>query len=430
MRHIKSAAFAALALIPTTAFSQEAAPASETSVFLFNTLFFLFCGMIVMFMAAGFCLLEAGLVRAKNAASTCLKIIAAYSLAGVMVWLTGYNLIYGVEAGGFLGRFGLWSAKDIDPVGEGVASSARFFFQLAFAATAALIVSGAIAERAKLLGFLIFTAAFSGLIYPIAASWDWGKGYLEADWKFADFAGATLVHSAGGWAALAGALVIGPRRGKYHGRRVAPIKGSNLPLAALGTFILWLGWFGFTGGSQLAFASIGDGVAVGAIFVNTNLAASGGVLAAVVMTSLIYKRVDLTIVLNGAVGGLVSIAAEPLAPAIWQAVLIGAFGGVIVTAGAPLLDRLKIDDVVGAVPVHLFCGIWGTLVVPWTNAEASILGQIVGVLMVGGFVFSMSALIWITLKYSIGARVSADQELAGLDRAALGHDAYPEFGRT
>lgn len=429
MKHARSAALAAAAFFPTAALAQEAAPASETSVFLFNTLFFLICGMLVMFMGAGFCMLEAGLVRARSAASISLKVIAAFSVAGIMVWLTGYNLIYDVEPGGFLGQFGLWTAKDIDPVGDGVASSAAFFYQLALAATAAFIVSGAIAERARLLAFLIFTAAFSGFIYPIAASWDWGGGYLEADWTFADFGGATIVHSAGGWAALAAALVIGPRRGKYQGRRVAPIMGSSLPLAALGAFILWFGWFGLIGGAQLSFGSIGDALAVAGVFVNANLAASGGVLAAVIMTSLIYKRVDLTIVLNGAVGGLVSITADPMTPAIWQVVLIGAFGGVIVTAGAPLLDRLRIDDVVGAIPAHLFCGIWGTLVVPWTNPEASMAGQIVGVLMVGAFVFTMSALVWVTLKYSIGARIGAEQEFAGLDRIALGQDAYPEFGR-
>ncbi len=427
MRPSPIAAFLAAALVPSLAGAQEAAPASETSVFLFNTLLLLFCGVIVMFMTAGFCLLQAGLVRSKNAAAICLKNIAAYSVAGMMIWLTGYNLIYGVEAGGFLGRFALWSASDLDPIGRGFASSSDFFFQMVFVATAASIVSGAIAERVKLRSFLIFIATLTGLIYPIAASWEWGKGYLDADWKFVDFAGSTLVHSVGGWAALAGAMIIGARRGKYHGRRVTPLPGSNLPLAALGTFILWLGWFGFNGGSQLAFGAIGDAIAVSTIVVNTNMAASGGVLAAIIMTSMIYKRVDLTIVLNGAIGGLVSITADPLSPAIWQAILIGAFGGVIVTVGVPLLDRVRIDDVVGAIPAHLFCGIWGTLAVPWTNPEASLLGQAIGILMIGGFAFGMSALVWATLKYSIGARVSAEQELAGLDRTELGLEAYPEF---
>lgn len=427
---IAAAIVAAGVFAPTAALAQEAAPASETSVILFNTLFFLFCGMIVMFMSAGFCMLEAGLVRARNAAAICLKNIATYAVAGIMFWLIGYNLVYGVEAGGFLGAFALWAPNDLDPVGRGHASSADFFFQMVFVATAASIVSGALAERVKLTAFIIFTALMAGLIYPIAASWDWGGGYLDADWKFYDFAGSTLVHSVGGWAALAGTLIVGARRGRYHGRRVTPMPGSNLPLSALGAFILWMGWFGFNGGSQLAFGSIGDAIAVSTVIVNTNMAASGGVVAAMLMTALIYKRVDLTIVINGAIGGLVSITADPLSPAIWQAALIGAFGGAIVTVGVPLLDRFRIDDVVGAVPAHLFCGIWGTLVVPWTNPDASVAGQLVGVGMVAVFAFSMSALVWTVLRYSIGVRVSAEEEYVGLDKAELGLEAYPEFTLT
>ena len=415
---------------PSIAFAQEASPASETSVFVFNTLLLVFCGMIVMLMSAGFCMLETGLVRARNAAAISLKTVAAYAIAGIMVWLTGYHLIYGVEPGGFLGEFAMWSPDDLDPVGKGVASSADFFFQMVFVATSASIVSGALAERVKLLAFVLFTAVMTGLVYPVSASWIWGKGYLAAEWKVVDFAGSTIVHSVGGWAALAGALIVGARRGRYNGRRVTPMPGSNLPLAALGTFLLWFGWFAFNGGSQLAFGTIGDAISVATIIVNTNMAACGGVVAAMMMTALIYKRVDLTIVLNGAIGGLVSITADPLSPAIWQAALIGGFGGVIVTASVPLLDRLRIDDVVGAIPAHLFCGIWGTLVVPWTNAEASIVGQIVGVLMIGAFSFVMSALVWTALKYSLGVRVSAEDEFVGLDKAELGLEAYPEFTLT
>ncbi len=430
MKLLRHAAFLTAIIWPCAAHAQEAAPASETSVFVLNTLLLVFCGMVVMFMAAGFSMLEAGLVRSKNAAAICLKNLGAYSLAGMMTWLVGYNLIYGVEPGGLLGRFALWAPEDVDPVAKGVAASADFFFQLVFVATAASIVSGALAERIKLSAFIVFTGALAGLIYPVAASWEWGKGYLDADWKFVDFAGSTVVHSVGGWAALAGALVLGPRRGKYSGRRVTPLPGSNLPLATLGTFILWFGWFGFNAGSQLAVGTIADAISVSTIVVNTNMAASGGVIAAIVMTSMIYKRVDLTIVLNGAIGGLVSITADPLSPAIWQAVLIGAMGGVIVTVGVPLLDRLKVDDVVGAVPAHLFCGVWGTLVVVWTNSDASILGQAFGVVMVGIFSFSVSALVWTALKFSIGVRVTAEHELVGLDRIELGLEAYPEFGKS
>ena len=414
-------------LVVSPAFAQDVAPASESARVIFNTVLFLFAGMVVMFMAAGFCMLEVGLVRAKNAATICIKNISLYSIAGLMVWLTGYNLIYGVETGGLLGAFGFWSANDEDPAGLGHAASSDWFFQMVFVATAASIVSGALAERIKLWPFLIFTAFLTGLIYPIQASWEWGGGYLDANWGFADFAGSTLVHATGGWAALAGALVLGPRAGKYEGGRVHPMPGSNLPLATLGTFILWLGWFGFNGGSQLALGTIEDAIAVADVMVNTNMAACGGVLAAIAMTSFIYKKMDLTIVLNGAIGGLVSITAEPLTPAIWQAVMIGAAGGVIVTIAVPLLDRLKIDDVVGAIPAHLLCGIWGTLIVPWTNGEASLLGQAVGVLMNGAFVFLLSLCLWIMLRYSIGVRAAPAHEMGGLDRAELGLEAYPDF---
>ncbi|MEO1014628.1 MAG: ammonium transporter [Pseudomonadota bacterium] len=411
----------------TGALAQEAGPASDSSRVVFNTLLFLFCGMVVMFMAAGFCMLEVGLVRSKNAATICLKNIALYSIAGLMVWLTGYNLIYGVEPGGLLGEFGFWSADDADILNTGYAASSDWYFQMVFVATAASIVSGTLAERIKLWPFLIFVALLTGLIYPIQASWEWGEGYLDAQWRFSDFAGSTLVHATGGWAALAGALVLGPRNGRYVGGRATPMPGSNLPLATLGTFILWLGWFGFNGGSQLALGSIDDAVSVANVIVNTNMAACGGVLAAIAMTSFIYKKTDLTIVLNGAIGGLVSITAEPLAPAIWQAVMIGAFGGVIVTASVPLLDRLRIDDVVGAIPAHLLCGIWGTLIVPWTNADAWVLGQLIGVVMNGVFVFGMSMAFWIMLRYSIGVRASDEAESTGLDRIELGLEAYPEF---
>lgn len=415
------------AQVPAPAAGVGDAAAGGETAFIFNTLLFLIGGMVVMFMAAGFCMLEVGLVRAKNAATICLKNIAIYAVAGVMVWLTGYNLIYAIEPGGLLGSISLWSADDQDPAAKGYAASADWFFQMAFVATAASIVSGTLAERSRLPAFLIFTVLLTGFIYPIVASWVWGKGYLAAAWGFTDFAGSTLVHSTGGWAALAGALILGPRRGKYVGKSVSPVPGSSLPLATLGTFILWLGWFGFNGGSQLALGTIDDAISVATVMVNTNMAACGGVLAAMTMTAFVYRKVDLTIVLNGAIGGLVSITAEPLAPAIWQAVLIGAFGGVIVTIAIPLLDRLKIDDVVGAIPAHLMCGIWGTMIVPWTNSSATLAGQFVGVAMIGAFVFTISLLIWTALRYSIGLRASAEHEQIGLDKADLGLEAYPEF---
>ncbi len=416
------------ALLVTNAHAQVAPAIPDDSVFVFNTLLFLVSGMVVMFMAAGFCMLEAGLVRAKNAATICLKNIALYSVAGLMVYLVGYNLIYGVAEGGIIGKFGPWGADDSDPIGTGYAAGADWYFQMVFVATAASIVSGTLAERIRLWPFLIFVAFLTGFIYPIQAGWVWGGGWLDA--RFDDFAGSTLVHSTGGWAALAGAIVLGPRAGKYMHGRVTPIPGSSLPLATLGAFILWLGWFGFNGGSQLALGAISDAISVSKIVVNTNMAACGGVIAALALTQILYKKADLTIILNGAIGGLVSITAEPLQPAVYQAILIGAVGGVIVTLAVPLLDKLKIDDVVGAIPAHLFCGVWATLIVPMSNHEVTFFGQLTGVLAIGAFVFGVSLLLWLALKYSIGIRASEEDERVGLDKAELGLEAYPEFAST
>ena len=417
-----------IAAMGFTTVSAESLPVlPDASTFVFNTTLFLISGMVVMFMAAGFCMLEVGLVRSKNAATICVKNIALYSVAGIMVWLTGYNLIYGVTEGGLIGKLGVWGADDSDPIGTGYAASADWYFQMVFVATAASIVSGTLAERIKLWPFLIFVAILTGFIYPIQASWEWGGGFLDAKFGFVDFAGSTLVHSTGGWAALAGAIVLGPREGKYEGGRITPFPGSSLPLATLGTFILWLGWFGFNGGSQLALGSIDAAISVAKIFVNTNMAACGGVVAAVGLTQIFYKKIDLTIVLNGAIGGLVAITAEPLAPAIWQAVIFGGVGGVIVTFAVPLLDKLKIDDVVGAIPAHLMCGIWGTLIVPLSNGEASFLGQLAGVTIIGCFVFLLSYALWLALSYTIGIRATEEMERIGLDKAELGLEAYPEF---
>ncbi len=430
----KQAAFAATLvtlMLAGSANAQDAPVASDTSVFVFNTTLFLISGMVVMFMAAGFCMLEVGLVRSKNAATICVKNIALYSIAGIMVWLFGYDLIYGVKEGGVMGKFSLfqsWKADDADPIGTGYAASSDWYFQMVFVATAASIVSGTLAERVKLWPFLLFVAVLTGFIYPIQAGWVWGTGFLDT--RFDDFAGSTLVHSTGGWAALAGALVLGARKGKYEGGRVHPFPGSSLPLATLGTFILWLGWFGFNGGSQLALGTIDDAIAVAKIFVNTNMAACAGVVTALALTQLLYKKVDLTIVLNGAIGGLVSITAEPLQPEIYQAILIGAVGGAIVTFAVPLLDRLKIDDVVGAIPAHLFCGIWGTLIVPVSNKDVTFFGQLTGVIVIGAFVFAASMLAWLALKFTVGIRANDHDERLGLDKSELGLEAYPEFVST
>lgn len=411
--------------VSTTPTPVEPSPASDTSLFVFNTMLFLISGMVVMFMAAGFSMLEVGLVRSKNAAAICVKNIALYAVAGLMVWITGYNLIYGISEGGIIGQFGPWHIDDTTPMKTGSASASVWFFQMVFVATAASIVSGTLAERIKLWPFMAFVAVLTGIIYPIQAGWVWGEGWLDKG--FDDFAGSTLVHSTGGWAALAGALVLGPRRGKYSGGRINAFPGSSLPLATLGTFILWLGWFGFNGGSQLAMGTLSDAMDVSKIMVNTNMAASGGVVAAMIIVQMKTGKVDLTMVLNGAIGGLVSITAEPLQPAVWQAVLIGAVGGTIVVYAVPLLDKLKIDDVVGAIPAHLMCGIWGTLIVPLTNHGVTFFGQLLGVVTIGAFVFLTSLAVWFILHKLVGLRVSDEVEHIGLDKAELGLEAYPEF---
>jgi Amt family ammonium transporter len=297
-----------------------------------------------------------------------------------------------------------------------------------FCAATSSIVSGVLAERIKLWPFLLFTFVLTAVIYPLQASWKWGGGFLDS-MGFLDFAGSTVVHSVGGWAALAGVLILGPRIGKYKDGRVVPMPGANLPLATLGTFILWMGWFGFNGGSQLAMGSIGDVADISRIFANTNAAAAGGALVALALTQIFYGKVDLTMVLNGALAGLVSITAEPLTPTLGAATLIGGVGGVIVVFAVPFLDKIKIDDVVGAIPVHLMAGIWGTLAVPLTNGDASFVTQITSILIVGVFTFVVSLIVWFAIDKIMGIRVSEEDEIAGLDSAELGMDAYPEFSR-
>jgi Amt family ammonium transporter len=287
-------------------------------------------------------------------------------------------------------------------------------------------VSGALAERIKLWPFLIFVVILTGLIYPIQASWKWGGGFLETA-NFQDFAGSTVVHSVGGWAALTGAIILGPRIGKYKDGKVTPFLGSNLPLATLGAFILWLGWFGFNGGSQLAMGSVGDIADISRIFVNTNAAAAGGVIAALIATQLMYAKPDLTMVLNGALAGLVSITAEPLTPSVGAATAIGAVGGLIVVFTVPLLDKFHVDDVVGAIPVHLFAGIWGTIAVVLTNSGANISAQLYGIFSVGVFTIVTSGLVWLIIRALVGIRVDKEAEITGLDQSELGMEAYPEF---
>jgi Amt family ammonium transporter len=428
---------AVLASVPTLTLAQEVGVTAATdTVFILNSLLFLMAGFLVFWMAAGFSMLEAGLVRGKNVTMQLTKNVALFSLASIFYYLIGYNLMYPLGDWMVEGVLsGVWGPGVLEAVGitAGAAddytyasTGSDFFFQLMFAAATASIVSGALAERIKLWPFLVFTIILTSVIYPIQASWKWGGGFLD-NMGFLDFAGSTVVHSVGGWAALVGALILGPRIGKYKDGRTIPMPGSNLTLATLGTFILWMGWFGFNGGSQLAMGTIGDVADISRIFANTNTAAAGGALAALVLTQLLYKKPDLTMILNGALAGLVAITAEPLTPTLFQATLIGAVGGVIVVFAVPFLDKLKIDDVVGAIPVHLFAGIWGTIAVVFTNSDASLITQLYSIMVVGIFTIIASGAVWFILKATVGIRVSEEAEIMGLDKSELGMEAYPEF---
>jgi ammonium transporter, Amt family len=422
------------------------AAVSEETAFVFNTFSFLIHGVLVMFMAAGFAMLESGLVRAKNTAAICLKNIALYSIAGLMFYIIGYSLMYTDVDKGWIGAFEFLynpapaelALLNADDAGKAAANAAvlkdstyssmsDWFFQMVFVATAASIVSGTLAERIKVWPFLIFVVILSAIIYPIQGSWVWGAGWLR-EMGFSDFAGSTLVHSAGGWAALAGALVLGARKGKFGPNgQVNPMPGANLPLATLGTFILWFGWFGFNGGSQLALGSAADAAAIAIVYVNTNLAAASGVVVAMILTQLMFKKMDLTLCLNGAIGGLVAITAGPDLQQHAYAILIGGIGGALVVIAVPLIDKLRIDDVVGAISAHLVCGIWGTLAVG-IFGSASLVTQFIGIVAIGAFVFISSLIIWMILKVTIGIRVDEEAEMDGLDKAELGLEAYPEFG--
>tara|TARA_B100000902_G_scaffold13961_1_gene16945 strand:+ start:844 stop:2178 length:1335 start_codon:yes stop_codon:yes gene_type:complete len=429
-----------IGFLPTLAAAESAPTLVATdTVFILNSLLFLVGGFLVFWMAAGFSMLEAGLVRSKNVTMQLTKNVALFSLAAVFYYLIGYNLMYPLGTWATEGVLsGVWGVAILEAVGVGrdgaddygyASTGSDFFFQLMFCAATASIVSGALAERIKLWPFLIFTVLLTSVIYPIQASWKWGGGFLDG-MGFQDFAGSTVVHSVGGWAALTGAIILGPRIGKYaKDGKVIPIPGSNLALATLGTFILWLGWFGFNGGSQLAMGSIGDVADVSRIFSNTNAAAAGGAIAALILTQVLYKKPDLTMILNGALAGLVSITAEPLAPTLGQATVIGAIGGLIVVVSVPILDKFKIDDVVGAIPVHLIAGIWGTLIVPLTNSDASFGTQLYSLIVIGIFVVITSAIVWYALKALFGIRVDEEAEINGLDISELGMEAYPEFSK-
>ena len=392
---------------------------------IFNSLLFLICGFLVMFMAAGFAMLESGMVTSKSVSVICAKNIGLYSIAGIMFWLFGYNLAYGIPEGGYIGTFTPWS--DASAVDTGYADGSDWFFQMVFCATTVSICSGAMAERIKLWPFFLFAAILAGVIYPIVMGWQWGGGWL-AELGFSDFAGSTLVHSTGGAAALAGIMLLGARYGRFdskgEAKAIKPFAASSIPLVTVGVFILWLGWFGFNGGSQLAIGTFDDAVAVSSIFINTNLAACGGVMAAAIITRLMFGKTDVIQMLNGAIGGLVAVTAEPLAPTPLAAIFIGAVGGLIVVFGTKLLFSFKLDDVVGAIPAHMFARIWGTLAVPLTNADASFSAQLIGVLSINIFVFAVSYIIWSIMKATFGIRLSKEAETKGTDVTETGVIAY------
>ena len=392
--------------------------------YVLDTIWLLISGALVMWMAAGFAMLEAGMVRTKNVTAILTKNIALYSVACIAFYLIGYNLMYG-EGNAVLGSGFALSGTSAD--GHSLLSD--FFFQVVFVATAASIVSGTVAERVRFWPFMTFTLVLTAIIYPIQGHWTWGGtslgGLIDG---FSDFAGSTIVHSVGGWAGLAGALLLGARKGKYDSQgNVHPIPASSLPMATLGTFVLWLGWFGFNGGSQLALGSKGDADAISAVIANTNIAACAGAVVAMILTQILFKKVDLTMVLNGALAGLVSITAGPDYPSMGLAMLIGGIGGALVVFAVPFFDKLKIDDPVGALSVHLVGGIWGTLAVGLFKEDGSLGAQIMGIVVIGLFTFVFSIIVWYILKVTMGIRVSEEQEYIGSDEEEFGMHSYPEF---
>jgi Amt family ammonium transporter len=390
--------------------------------------------MLVMWMAAGFSMLEAGMVRSMNTVEILTKNIALYSIACIMYMLIGYNIMYG-DGGSVLPGLGFLvqgdnSVQSVLAGGEQApyySSMADFFFQVVFVATAMSVVSGAVAERMKLWAFLLFSVVMTGVLYPVHGYWTWGGGFLD-QLGFSDYAGSGIVHMAGAAAALAGVLILGPRRGKYGpGGKISPIPGSNLPLSALGTFILWMGWFGFNGGSELKVSDVESANAVAMVFANTNMAAASGMIVALTVSQLSFGKADLTMSLNGALAGLVAITAEPSAPSMILASGIGAVGGIIVVLSIVALDKMGIDDPVGAISVHGVCGVWGLLAVLFSSPEASLAGQVVGIAVIFAWMFGTSLALWLGLKAVIGIRISEEVEYSGMDSSECGMEAYPEF---
>ena len=393
--------------------------------YIFNTFSFLICGFLVMWMAAGFCMLESGLVTTRSVSTIAAKNIGKFAIVCVVFYLVGYNLGYGIPEGGYIGSFSTWT--DSSSLETGYSDASDWFFQALFVCATVSIVSGAVAERIKIWPFFIFAAILGGIIYPIQMGWQWGGGWL-ATIGFSDFAGSTIVHACGGAAALAGVILLGPRLGRFTSTgdpaNMQPFAASSIPLVTLGTFILWMGWYGFNGGSQLALGSYEDSTAMSQIFMNTQLEGCGGCIAGAVITRIVGGKTDIIMMLNGALAGLVSITAEPLMPSPMAAIVIGAIGGLIMYFGTNFLNSLKLDDVVGAIPVHMFAGIWGTLIVPFSNPDTSFGTQLIGVLSVISFVFVVSFVVIYIIKSTVGLRISEEAEKLGTDKAEVGVIAY------
>ena len=398
-----------------------------------NTFYLLVSGALVMLMAAGFSMLEAGLVRSKNTAEILTKNVLLYAIACLMYFIAGYQIMYGSSASSWLPSFGWLIGGEhqanalVGAIPEATHSLfADFFFQVVFVATAVSVVSGAVAERMRLWSFLLFAVVMTLFIYPVEGYWHWGGGFLN-QLGFVDFAGSGMVHLAGAVAALTGASMVGPRKGKYVGDAIHPIPGANLPLATLGMFVLWFGWFGFNGGSQLAISSFSDANAVAKVFVNTNLAAASGAVAALFIAQLKYGKADLTMIINGALAGLVAITADPASAAAYQSMVIGLLAGILVVFAIVYFDKCRIDDPVGAISVHGVCGIFGLLCVAWTNPDASIVSQGIGTIVIFTWVLVTSSITWFLIDKTVGLRVSEEEEYNGLDTADCGLEAYPEF---
>ena len=401
-------AFLAMLFAGGLALAQDISPASDETRYLLDTALYVVAGLSAILFVFALSLRDVGLARTQHAPAVCLRTIGLIGVGAFAFWLVGYNLIYMIEEGGFLGAFEPWRPDDADPMSIGRASGSVWFFQMGLAVIPAAIVSGAVSERVKTWPFILFAAAMAGLIYPIAASWVWGGGYFAEVWRFSDFGGAAVVHMTGGAAALAGALVIGPRPGRYHEHGPRPAASTALPLSAFAAGFLLTAWIVILAGKTGSFSSLEPAISFGVIAANVALAVAGAVLAALFLTQIVYKRAGLVTTINAVIGGLVAISADPLHPALWQAAMIGAVGGVIVTVAPPFLDRFRIDDAGFVVPAHLFCGAWGVIIAPWSDPEAWLPGQFIGAAAIAIFGFSLSMLFWVALKYSLGVRLRAD----------------------